>query len=436
MESAAEIFAILDIFILSRALLGHCKRLRRTLALLWQITICAGRNRRHASPRKYSGTTFRRGSSVSHLFLATGDLAMDRDDYDESFVATRDALCAADIAFGQLETSFAERGVRLPQARHAVLARPDGAAALGRAGFDCISMAGNHCMDWGAEAFFETRANLEAEGIRIAGAGGNIAEARKPALFTLGDGTRIAVLAYSSILPHSYWADERRPGCAPMRAFTVYEQIEHDQPGTPARIHTYPHREDLAVLEDDIRKAKTNADLVFVSLHWGIHFVRAEIADYQRDVARAAIAAGADAILGGHAHILKGCEVIDGKPVFYSLSNFATDLRMDEAHAASKSWNEIRVLAEEWEPDFEGLYNFPVASRLGMVARIEIEQGKMIRAGFHPLHIDRDAVPRFAAADSEEFAQTIDYMRAVTEEAGLNATYKVAGDIVEIEGVA
>ena len=81
---------------------------------------------------------------MSHVFLAAGDLAMDRDDYDASFAATRAVLRSADIVFGQLETSFAESGVRLPQARHAVLARPEGAAALGRAGFDCISMASNH----------------------------------------------------------------------------------------------------------------------------------------------------------------------------------------------------------------------------------------------------------------------------------------------------
>src|SRR6185369_12708651 len=147
-----------------------------------------------------------------------------------------------------------------------------------------------------------------------------------PVARQMADGTTVAFLAYSSILPQAYWADERRPGCAPMRAFTVYEQIEHDQPGTPARIHTYPHRDDLAALEADIRSAKARADLVFVSLHWGIHFVRAAIADYQRDIARAAIAAGAAAILGGHAHILKGCEIIEGKPVFHSLCNFATDL--------------------------------------------------------------------------------------------------------------
>ena len=370
---------------------------------------------------------------MTGVILATGDLAMDREHYDESFVATAETLRAADVVFGQLETSFAEKGTRLPQARHAVLARPDGAAALGRAGFDVISMAGNHVLDWGNEAFFETRDNLQQAGMKVVGAGANIAEARAPVRFTMADGTTVAFLAYSSILPHSYWADERRPGCAPMRAFTFYEQIEHDQPGTPARIHSYPHREDLAAMEADIRAAKAENDVVIVSHHWGIHFVRAAIADYQRDVARATIAAGADAILGGHAHILKGCELIDGKPVFYSLCNFATDLRMDAAHAASKSFNEIRVLAEEWEPDFDSLYNFPKTARLSMVARLEVAGGKLVRAGFLPLHIDRDAVPRFVARGSEQHGAVVDYMSAITEEAGLNGRYRVADDMVELE---
>jgi poly-gamma-glutamate capsule biosynthesis protein CapA/YwtB (metallophosphatase superfamily) len=374
----------------------------------------------------------RRRVALTHVLLATGDLAPDRDHYDESYVETRDLLRSADVVFGQLETSFAASGTRLPQARHAVRARPEGAAALARAGFTVISMAGNHCMDWGREAFFETRDTLEASGIRVVGAGKDIAEARRPVIFTLGDGTRVAFLAYSSILPQSYWADERRPGCAPMRAHTVYEQVEHDQPGTPARIHTYPHRGDLAAMQADIRAAKEEADLVFVSQHWGIHFVRAVIADYEHDIARAAVEAGADAIIGGHPHIIKGCQVIEGAPVFHSLCNFATDLRMDEDHAKSKSWNEIRGLAEEWEPDFEGLYNFPAASRLAMVARFEVGGGKLLRSGFLPLYIGRDAVPRFAPRESAEYRSLLDYVKAVTEEAGLNGRYREAPDMVEL----
>jgi poly-gamma-glutamate synthesis protein (capsule biosynthesis protein) len=367
------------------------------------------------------------------IVLAVGDLAIDRDDYDQSFDATRDVLHAAEVTFGQLETSFASKGERLPQARHAVLARPEGAAALGRAGFDVISMAGNHCLDWGSAALLETRANLEAQGISVIGSGANITEARKPAIRTLSDGTRVAFLAYSSILPHSYWADERRPGCAPMRAFTIYEQIEHDQPGTPPRIHSYPHREDLAAMQDDIRRAKEEADVVLVSQHWGIHFVRAQIADYERDVARAAIEAGADAIIGGHQHIIKGCDVVAGKPVFHCLCNFATDLKMDEVHAKSKSWNEIRVLAEEWEPDFEGLYNFPIASRLALAARFDVGEGRLRRAGFLPIKIGRDAVPHFCVPGSADFNEVIEYLEAVTAEAGLAGRYRIAEDMVELE---
>ena len=78
---------------------------------------------------------------MTHVLLATGDLAPDRDHYDESYVETRDLLRSADVVFGQLETSFAASGTRLPQARHAVRARPEGAAALARAGFTVISMA-------------------------------------------------------------------------------------------------------------------------------------------------------------------------------------------------------------------------------------------------------------------------------------------------------
>ena len=370
---------------------------------------------------------------MTGILLAVGDLAMDRDDYDENFAATRQMLREADISFGQLETSFASGGVRAPQARHAVMARPDGADALARAGFDVISMAGNHVMDWGNDAFFETRANLERVGIVPVGAGENIAAARKPASFTLKDGSRVAILAYSSILPQSYWADERRPGCAPMRAFTHYEQIEHDQPGTPPRIRSWPHIDDLAAMEADIRAAKRDHDVVIVSLHWGIHFVRAAIAEYQPVVARAAVTAGADAILGGHAHILKGVEMIDSVPVFYSLCNFACDLRMDEAHAKSKSFNEIRVLAEEWEPDFEGLYNFPKASRLAIAARLEIAGGKVVRSGFIPLYIGRDAVPHPQAPGSDHYDEVIDYLSAVTQEAGFATRFRRGGDMVEVE---
>ncbi|MAK61887.1 MAG: poly-gamma-glutamate biosynthesis protein [Ponticaulis sp.] len=371
---------------------------------------------------------------MSYTFLATGDIAPDRPDPDECFSETRHVLSEADIALGQLETSFASKGTRLPQARHAVLTAPEAAQSIGRAGYDIISCAGNHCLDWGPEALAETIENLNAAGVSVVGAGENILVARKPVITELPDGTRIAVLAYSSILPQDYWATESRAGCAPMRAHTVYEQIEHDQPGTPARIHTFAHQEDLLSLRNDIRSTKASCDLVFVSMHWGIHFIRATIADYQREVARAAIRAGADAVFGHHAHILKGVEFIQGKPVFHSLCNFACDLRMDPEHAARKSFKEIQKLGENWEPDFGSLYNFPPASRLSMIAKLDIADGKVTRTGFLPLFIDRDAIPRIQTPENPQFQAVIDYLRDVTQEAGLNGEFEPSGDFVEARG--
>src|SRR5262245_43344996 len=197
--------------------------------------------------------------------LAAGDLAPDRDDPDALFDAVRSLLNSADVVFGQLETTFAGSGLRLPQARHAVLAHPRGAAALGRAGFDVISCAGNHCLDWGSAALAESIGHLRNAGLDVVGAGSNIAEARAPVYRSLPDGTRIAFLAYCSILPMAYWAEATRPGCAPMRAQTLYEAIEPDQPGTPPRIRTFADADDLAALCVDIRAARASADLVFVS---------------------------------------------------------------------------------------------------------------------------------------------------------------------------
>ena len=69
-------------------------------------------------------------------------------------------------------------------------------------------------------------------------------------------------------------------------------------------------------------RRRKHADAVVLSLHWGVHFVPRLIADYQRTVAQAAFDAGADLILGHHAHVPKAIEVRGGKTCFYSLSNF------------------------------------------------------------------------------------------------------------------
>jgi poly-gamma-glutamate capsule biosynthesis protein CapA/YwtB (metallophosphatase superfamily) len=366
------------------------------------------------------------------VVLAVGDVAPSRADPDSLFDGVRDRLGDADIAFCQLEINLTDRGVRLPQCRHTDRSAPATAHALRRAGFDVVSFAGNHCLDWGPDGLFDTIGALESAELSVVGVGRDILAARRPVIVER-HGLRVAFLAYSSILPMGYWAEERRAGCAPMRAFTVYEQIEHDQPGTPCRTHTYAHRDDLAALQSDIAAARERADVVLVSLHWGIHFVPAAIADYQRDVGRAAVDAGADAVLGHHAHILKGVDVHRGRPIIYSLGNFAVDLHMDAEHANSKGFREIQSLHPDWQPDFGSSYNFPADSRRTVMARIAIREGEVVRVSLLPTYIDRRSRPEILPATDPRFDEVHDYLVEMTRAADLNGRFIVKGDELVVE---
>ncbi|MFC4855912.1 CapA family protein [Actinophytocola glycyrrhizae] len=366
---------------------------------------------------------------MTTTLYAVGDLGPERDDPASLFTRVREELRGGDIVFGQLEMNLTRRGTRMPQARHTARCDPRAAADLRDAGFTVLSWAGNHCMDWGPEGFHDTIDALTDAGITVAGVGADLTAARAPRLVE-HDGTTVAFLAYCSILPAGYWATGNRPGCAPLRAHTHYEQIEPDQPGTPARVHTYAHREDLAALLDDVRRARELADVVVLSMHWGVHFVPAVLADYQREVAHAAVDAGADLVLGHHAHILKGVEVYRGKAIFYSLGNFAMDLPMTAEHAARPSFRELLRLHPGWEPDLDSTYNFPPDSRKTVLVRCAIERGEITSVGFSPADISRRSVPELLSPADPRFTDVVDYLAAAGADQGLDTVFTVEGDHV------
>ena len=182
-------------------------------------------------------------------------------------------------------------------------------------------------------------------------------------------------------------------------------------------------------------RRRSQADVVVVSHHWGIHFVPYVLADYQPDVAYAAIDAGADIVLGHHAHILKAIEVYKGKPIFYSLCNFATDLRMDEAHANSKGFREIQKLAPRWEPDFDSLYNFPEDARMSIAVKAQLSPKGVSEVSIVPLWIDRDAIPTPLLSSDPRFGQVLGYLRDCCRETGRDTRFRIIGDAAVIEGV-
>ncbi|WP_328396330.1 CapA family protein [Nocardia sp. NBC_00416] len=368
-------------------------------------------------------------------FIAVGDVGAERDHPAELFESVHPVLRAADIAFCQLEIALTDRGTRVPHVRHTARSSPATAEVLRDAGFGVVSWASNHCMDWGPDGFYDTIDALEASGATVVGVGPDLASARRVRTVEV-DGVRTAFLAYCSILPEGYWATDRRPGCAPLRAHTVYEQIERDQPGTGCTIHTFPFPEDLEQMSADIAAARADADAVVVSMHWGLHFVPATLARYQRTAAHHAIDAGADLILGHHAHILKPIEIYRGKAIFYSIGNFAMDLPMTEEHATRPSFLELKALHPGWEVDLDSTYNFPFDSRKTVAVTARISEKGVLRCGFRPAYIGTNSVPEFLEPEDPRFGEVIGYLAEICESQGIGFDYSIQGNevvLVEIQ---
>ena len=365
---------------------------------------------------------------------AVGDVAPNRDEPEKMFDLCKDALKGFDVKLFQMETNLSERGAPQIGSYGSLRVHPRNIEALKAAGFNVASYAGNHTLDWGPEAMIDTIDLLRGSGIGVVGAGRNIEEARRPVVMDV-TGTKIAFLNYCTVLPNRFWATESVPGVAPLRIRTVYEMYLPHQPGCPARIFTYPYQEDLDAMLDDIRKAKSQADIVVLSLHWGLHFVRAKLAGYESPVAHAAIDAGADIIFGSHAHVLKGIDVYKGKVIFHNLGNFAVDSGL------AKTWPNMtpgrRELLDEYQseidPAWGNIYPYPTDSRKTIIAKCLIANKRIRNVSFLPAVIDRSARPQVLSKKEEAFEEVFKYVTEITREAGLQTRYKVVEDEVIIQ---
>ena len=377
--------------------------------------------------------------------LAVGDNIPSREDYATLYQHVAPLLQKADITFGQLETVLIDKAIEdlypyvAAQARMPCSSDPAVAPGMKAAGFDVVSFASNHSMDYGRVHFLNTLRYLREAGLAVIGGGATEEEARA---FTVLErkGTKIAFLGYCSVLPQDYWAQEARPGVNPARGHTYYEQIEHDQPGTPCRIHSWAHRGDKANMIADIRKARELADLVVVSMHWGIHFTEAEVAEYQVEYAHAAIDAGADLILGHHAHILKPVEVYRGKVIFYSLGNFAIEdpnsMARDSATLkqdmrTSKKHQEMAKIREGFGTG-SAKKTFPPDCYYSMIAKITVEDKRITRVSYLPAYIPEDFDPYLPAPEDPLFSEINDYMRRINAKMDIPVSLTPVGDEVMI----
>lgn len=206
-------------------------------------------------------------------------------------------LSAADLAVVNLETAITERGTAEPKA-YTFRAPQSAFVALRAAGIDVASMANNHGLDFGPVGFLDSIAAADAEGFPVIGIGGDDDTAYAPFTTTIR-GQRIAVIGAShvidSALMSSWVATDDHAGIA-----SAYETER---------------------LLQAVRDARAESDTLVVFLHWGTERMICP-QERQTTLARQLVDAGADVVVGGHAHRVQGAGRLDGALVAYGLGNF------------------------------------------------------------------------------------------------------------------
>lgn len=300
------------------------RKLRRALYLLLSLllialvaaAVLAGRNQsRTADPGKGEEQTEASAGppAVQEWTLAaSGDVmlgrrvaeAMARDGAFYPFAEVAPLLRSADITFGNLESSLSEGGTPLPGKGIWLRGSPRGAGALREAGYDVLSVANNHILDYDDPAFLDTLDYLRQQGIAPVGGGANLEEAVRPVIREV-KGQRVAFLAATE-MADIFWSWDYP------RTF----EAKPDRPGV--------FRLDSDRLSEAVSSLQGEADLIVVSLHWGT-----EYSDYateaQRETAHRLVEAGANLIIGHHPHCLQGVEIYRGSLIAYSLGNFVYD---------------------------------------------------------------------------------------------------------------
>jgi len=326
-------------------------------------------------------------------------------------------LKQADLRFGQCERTYSKRGWEplYDYGPGGQLTRldPSMAGVWKAANMDIISLASNHAMDWGPEAVLDTAEMFRGMGKHVIGAGKNAEEARKPAIVEC-KGIRIAFLGYCSVLRDGQAAGPTKAGIAPVRAHSYYAPEEF-QPGTPPKVITEPFAEDVEALREDIKKAKQQADVVIMSIHWGLRHIPKTICTYQPPVAHAAIDAGCDLILGHHAHSIKAIEVYKGKVCFYSIGNFMTT-GSNKRDANTFDWNLVWFPIDKECLPPHGKYQFPTHCRKTMVAKAVIGKKGIEKVSFLPAFINPQAQPYVVAPDDPKFQEILDWTEWVSDQ--------------------
>ena len=239
----------------------------------------------------------------------TGDVNLDpsynralgENGYDYAWAGVDGLFQEDDLTVVNLECATSDLGVAEP--KEFVFRCPtESLPSLVAAGVDVANLGNNHSGDYGKEALLDGMDQLGAIGVASVGAGADADEAGEPAIFEIG-GWSVAVVGFGGIKPHDGWiATAGQPG---MR-----------------------DGDDIPSMAAAVEQADALADIVIVSIHWGVE-LDSEPRPDDIERAEAMIAAGADMIFGHHAHRLQPFEMVNDAAVFWGLGNFVWPRQSD-----------------------------------------------------------------------------------------------------------
>jgi poly-gamma-glutamate synthesis protein (capsule biosynthesis protein) len=240
-----------------------------------------------------------RGTLVVH---GTGDVNLDpayipalrTRGYAHAWSGLDGLFTSDDLTVVNLECPVTDRGTIVPKEFN-FRCDPAALPAAKAAGVEVANLANNHSGDFGPDALLDSVERLRGSGIVPVGAGADVREANTAAVVERA-GWRVAVLGFGGVVPAADWlATRSRPGMA--------------------------SGDDTEAMVAAVRAAGEVADLVFVSIHWGVELDTQPRAE---DVARAhaMIDAGADGVFGHHSHRLQPLGTYKGRPIAWGLGNF------------------------------------------------------------------------------------------------------------------
>src|SRR2546426_2194214 len=352
--------------------------------------------------------------TMRQTMLLTGEINLKTvTDPTVPFGRVTTELGAADLVCANLEcllanppAAYATHQAAFHTTSEGFSAGPVAGETLKLAGFAGVGCANN--VTYGEDAIRASLARLQALGIPVTGAGLNREEAHRP-LIIEKHGVRFGFMQRTSIFwPRGQAAGPLSPGVATLAAHTAYQPRVANRAGVPPIILTMADATELDAYIEELTALRPQVDILISSHHWGL---RGEVLQYQKQIAHAAVDAGADIIMGHGVHAITPIEVYKDKPIFYGLGCFA----FNEGHGGRDS-------------------TFEAVNWLGLLARVTVEDKQVVKVTCVPVrHNERNETLIRSASDERV---EIDKLRADSKKLGTSLTMR--GDelvVTEKQGV-